>query len=97
MWALDLCQAALFCRDGLSAPSVSVDAENAYGWPALLAGAAAPDLIASGSVRIPLASLHEKVRARGDHALCDVPGLLEWLDIPQLRELWPAGQVSVKP
>ena len=53
--------------------------------------------IASGSVRIPLASLHERVRARGDHALADVPGLLERLDIPQLRELWPTGQVSVKP
>src|SRR5207249_11044146 len=36
MWALDLCQAARFARRKLSAPSVSVDAENAYGWPALL-------------------------------------------------------------
>jgi hypothetical protein len=108
LWALDLVQAARFCRDPgtarrvvadgarLSAPSVLVDAENDYGWPALLAGAAAPDLIASGSVRVARASLGEELRIRGDHALADVPGLLERLDIPQLRELWPGGQVSVR-
>ncbi|MBI3462542.1 MAG: peptidoglycan DD-metalloendopeptidase family protein [Planctomycetes bacterium] len=96
MWALDLLQAARFCREKLSAPCVSVDAENPYGWPALLAGAAAPELIASGSVRLRLASLHDDVRARGDHALADVPGMLERLDIPQLRALWPGGQVSVE-
>lgn len=96
-WALDLVQAARMCRDEFSAASISVDAENAYGWPALLAGAAAPELIASGSVQIPLASLHDDVAERGDRALADVPGLLERLDIPQLRALWPSGQVSVKP
>jgi len=96
LWALDLVQAARFCRDKLSAPSVVVDGENDYGWPALLAGAAAPDLIASGSVRVPRASLRDDLRTRGDHALADVPGLLERLDIPQLRALWPGGQVSVK-
>ena len=94
-WALDLVQAARFCRHTLSASSVAVDAENDYGWSALLAGAAAPDLIASGNVRVSRASLHEELRARGDHALADVPGLLESLDIPQLRELWPGGQVRV--
>jgi hypothetical protein len=96
LWALDLVQAARFCGKRLSAPSVAVDAENDYGWPALLAGAAAPDLIASGSVRVPRASLREELPARGDHALADVPGLLERLDIPQLRDLWPRGQVSVR-
>jgi hypothetical protein len=95
-WALDLVQAARFCRHTLSASSVAVDAENDYGWSALLAGAAAPDLIASGNVRVSRASLHEELRARGDHALADVPGLLERLDIPQLRELWPGGQVRVR-
>ncbi|MCY2954666.1 MAG: hypothetical protein NTU53_22270 [Planctomycetota bacterium] len=96
MWAMDLIQAARFCRNRLSSPSVSLDAENAYGWSALLAGAAAPDLIASGSVHISWESLHADVRARGDQALTDVPGLLERLDIPQLRALWTGGQVSVK-
>ena len=95
LWALDLVQAARFCCQQLPASSVAVDAENDYGWPALLAGAAAPDLIASGSVRVPRASLREELRLRGDHALADVPGLLERVDIPQLRGLWPGGQVSV--
>jgi hypothetical protein len=66
-----------------------VDAKNAYGWSALLAGAAAPDVIASGSVQIPWASLADEVRTRGDNALADVPGLLERIDVPQLRALWP--------
>ena len=95
-WALDLVQAARFCRQALSASSVAVEAENDYGWPALLAGAAAPDLVASGSVRVSQASLREELLARGDQALADVPGLLERLDIPQLRELWPGGQVRVR-
>jgi hypothetical protein len=54
-------------------------------------------LIASGSVHIPRASLWDEIRARGDAALADVPGLLEQLDVPQLRALWPAGRVAVKP
>ena len=75
---------------------MAVRAENDYGWPALLAGAAAPDLVASGSVRVSQASLREELVARGDQALADVPGLLERLDIPQLRELWPGGRVNVR-
>jgi len=93
----DLVQASRFCRDQLAATSVAVDAQGASGWPALLAGAAAPDLIASGSVRIASASLVEQLRARGDAALADVPGLLERLDVLQLRTLWLGGQVMVKP
>jgi len=96
-WALDLVQAARFCRESLAATSVAVDAENAHGWSALLAGAAAPDLIASGSVYIPWASLVDQLRTRGDGALADVPGLLERLDVPQLRTLWPEGRVTVHP
>jgi len=99
-WALDLVQSARFCRDHpargarLSAPSVAVIAENDGGWPALLAGAAAPDLISTGTVRVGRASLHDELRSRGDHALADVPGLLERLDIPQLHEIWPGGRAS---
>lgn len=96
MWALDLVQTARFCRDKLAASPVSLDAENDYGWSALLAGAAAPDLTASGNVRIPRASLLDEMRSRGDAALADVPGLLEQLDVPQLRGLWPAGHITVR-
>ena len=67
---------------------------SGHGWPALLAGAAAPELFDSGRVRIPFASLRDQVRTQGDSALADVPGLLERLDVPQLRELWPAGEVG---
>jgi len=96
-WALDLVQVARFCQEQFGAAAVSVDAENEFGWPTLLAGAAAPEHLASGSVRIPWASLREVVQARGDDSLADVPGLLERLDVPQLRTLWPAGKVSVMP
>jgi hypothetical protein len=95
--ALDLVQAARFCRETLGATGVAVDAENANGWPALLAGAAAPDLVPSGRVRIPWASLAEPLRAHGDGALADVPGLFERIDVPQLRALWPDGRVTVRP
>jgi len=96
-WALDLLQAARLCREKFGATSVSVDARNSFGWSCLLAGAAAPEIVESGSVRIPWSSLHEIIRARGDKALADVPGLLERLDVPQLRALWPEGNVEVKP
>jgi hypothetical protein len=95
MWALDLHQVARFCRGQLGASVVAVDAQNNFGWAALLAAAAAPELLESGTVQLRLASLHDAVRARGDAALADVPGLLEQLDIPQLRQLWPGGQVKV--
>ena len=93
MWSLDLVQCARFCRDTLEAPHVAVDAENAYGWSAMLAGAAAPDLVESCQVTIPRASLLEDIKSRGDHALADVPGLLERIDVSQLRALWPGGVV----
>jgi hypothetical protein len=89
-------QAARFCRATLAAPSAWVDARDRHGWPALLAAAAAPELLASGRVQVPFASLREQVRARGNAALADVPGLFERLDVPQLSELWPAGEVSAK-
>jgi hypothetical protein len=41
------------------------------------------------------ASLRDDLQSGGDHALADVPGLLDDLDIPQLRELWPGGQVNL--
>jgi hypothetical protein len=95
-WALDLAQAAQFARTQLGATSVSVAAENGYGWPALLAGAAIPEAIDTGSVHLPWASLADDLRERGDASLADVPGLLEIADIPQLRELWPHGQVTIQ-
>lgn len=96
-WALDVLQAARFCREKLGAPSVTVEATNEFGWPCLLAGSAAPEILSSGSARIPWSSLQDIVKARGDKALADVPGLLEHLDVPQLRALWPDGKVEVKP
>jgi len=94
-WALDLLQAARFCRG--RAAVVVVEATNSFGWSALLAAGAYPELLSQGNVRIPVASLHEIVKARGDAALCDVPGLLEHLDVPELRALSPEIQVEVKP
>jgi hypothetical protein len=94
--ALDLAQATRFCRTTLGASSVLLDAGNQHGWPALLAGAAMPELFDSGSVQILFASLRDQVESRGDTALADVPGLFERLDVPQLRALWPRGEVSVK-
>lgn len=93
-WALEIAQASRFCRDQLGATSVWVDAENGFGWPALLAGAAAPEHLPSGQVHIPWASLHDHIRTRGDAALSDIPGILERLDVPQLRHMWPAGEVN---
>lgn len=91
LWAMDIAQAARFCREKLAATSVAIDAENQHSWPALLAAAAAPDLIASGSLRVARPSLREELVSRGDGALADVPGLLERLDIAQLRRLCHAG------
>jgi hypothetical protein len=68
MWAFDLLQAARFCRERFPDSAVIVDAQNRFGWPALLAGAAAPDLIPSGTVEIPVATLHDHLRADGEAA-----------------------------
>lgn len=94
-WAQDIVQVARFACDEFKVKSVSIAADNDFGWTALLAGAAMPDLIASGNVTIRQSSLQDDIRARGDRACADVPGLLERLDIPQLRKLW-AGKVTVK-
>jgi hypothetical protein len=95
-WALDTVQVARFACDQFQAKSVSIDADNDFGWPSLLAGAAEPDLIASGTAKIRRESLQEDVHTRGDRALADVPGLLERLEIQQIRKLWP-GKVNVQP
>ena len=56
----------------------------------------APHLRArSGTVLLPVATLHDLVRAEGDAALADVPGLLERLDIPQIGRLWPEALVRI--
>ena len=61
----------------------------------VLAGAAEPNVIATGNARIGRESLQEDIRTRGDRALADVPGLLERLDIQHIRKLWP-GRVTVQ-
>jgi hypothetical protein len=71
------------------------DADNDFGWTSLLAGAASPDLIASGKVTIRRESLQDDIRTRGDRALADIPGLSERLEIEHVRKLWP-GQVTVR-
>jgi hypothetical protein len=96
MWALDIAQVAQFSRNQFKLETLVIDADNDFGWPTLLAGAALPQLLPSGTVRIRHASLHDDIRARRDAALADVPGILERLDIRQIRKLWPGGQVHVK-
>jgi cephalosporin-C deacetylase-like acetyl esterase len=88
-WALDIIQVARFGSDQFQVKSVAIDADNDFGWPSLLAGAAAADLISSGKAMLRSDSLQEDIRARGDRALADVPGLFERLDIRDIRELWP--------
>ena len=56
MWALDILQAARFCRDRFPGSTIMVEATNRFGWSTLLAGAAAPDVIRSGTVSVPVAS-----------------------------------------
>ncbi len=94
MWAFDILQAARFCRDRFPGSIITVEAANAFGWPTLLGGAAVPGLIRSGSVTVPVATLHEHLRAQGDYARADVPGLLERLDIPQIRQFWREVRVN---
>jgi hypothetical protein len=94
MWAWDILQAARLCHERFAGSIITVEATNQFGWPTLLAGAAVPGLIQSGVLTVPVASLHEQVQAQGDYALADVPGLLERLDVPQLRQLWREVKVS---
>lgn len=94
-WALDTVQVARFGRDQFDVKSVAIDADNDFGWSSLLADAAEPDLIASGNVTIRRESLQDDILARGDRALADLPGLLERMDIPHIRRLWP-GKVTVR-
>ena len=97
MWAMDILQSARFCHMTYPSAKVVVEAMNQFGWSTLLAGAAVPEQIASGSVTIAVATLHDYIREQGDYALADVPGLLERLDVPQLRQLWPQAKVRVQP
>jgi len=94
-WALDTVQIARFACDQFHVKSVAIDVGNDFGWASLLAGAARPDLIATGQVTIPRESMQDDIRTRGDRALADVPGLLERLEIEHIRKLWP-GQASVR-
>ena len=58
---------------------------------------AAPELIVGGQVAIGMHSLHDLLRADGDAARADVPGLLEHMDIEQLRRMTPGVNVQVNP
>jgi hypothetical protein len=95
-WALDLAQAARFARTQLGATTVTIAAQDEYAWATLLAGAAAPELVACPGVRLPRASFIDDIRERGDQSLADVPGLLEIVDIEQLRQLCSDGQAAGK-
>ncbi|GMU21063.1 MAG: hypothetical protein AMXMBFR13_11570 [Phycisphaerae bacterium] len=97
MRALDVLQAARFCQDRFPGSTITVEAPNLFGWPSLLAGAAFPHVLKSGSLTIPVATLHDHLRAEGDYARAEVPGLLERLDVPQIRQLWPEANVNIKP
>jgi hypothetical protein len=97
MWALDVLQAARFCHSQSPGSTVVAEATGRLGWPTLLGGAAVPGLIQAGTVTVPVSSMHESSRALGDASLADVPGLLERLDVPQIRRLWPRAEVRVKP
>ncbi|MEW6751419.1 MAG: hypothetical protein AB1505_10640 [Candidatus Latescibacterota bacterium] len=95
MWALDIVQAARVCRRRLEARAVRVEACGPFGWPALLGGAALPGAVDAGVVLVPWATQRQRLAAEGDAAVADVPGLLERLDVPQLRALWPQVEVRV--
>ena len=92
-WVLDLLQAARFAGEKFPGAAVTLDAENNFGWVGLLAGAAQPDLIRTGTVSVPVRSLRDLIEREENGAIADVPGLLERLDIPQVCQLWPAGIV----
>ncbi len=94
MRALDIAQAARFCRKNFPDAPRIITATGELGWPALLASAAEPGLLPSGRVSIPFKTLKDQWHEHGDYALADVPGLLERLDIPQLRQLAPGVQVE---
>jgi hypothetical protein len=94
-WALDIQQAAHFIGDRFPGTVVVLDAQDGFGWAALLAGAAQPAWIRTGEVTLRFHSLHELIRHHQDAALADVPGLLERLDVPQLQVLWPGAKVTV--
>jgi hypothetical protein len=96
MHALDLAQAAMFCRRRLGAKSVAMVARNDFGFTALLAGAAMPDLLDSGDVVVPVDSFRALLEEQGDVALAEVPGLFEYFDIPQLTAMWPGGRVATQ-
>ncbi|MCR4412294.1 MAG: acetylxylan esterase [Thermoguttaceae bacterium] len=93
--AFDVVQVARWLRGEYPGAALEVHAPPRLAWAAAFAGAAEPELLAGGSVSLPVASLHEYVRQQGHAALCDVPGLLERIDVPQLRQLRPGGMILV--
>lgn len=93
-WAYDTVQIAKFSARQFGTTKVSIQADADFGWPSLLAGAAMPELISKGSITLRKESLTEELQSRGERALADVPGLLQQLDLRQIRKLW-SGDVRV--
>jgi hypothetical protein len=85
--AMDIVQAARLVRAEFPDARVVVEPPARFAWATLLAGAAEPPLVISDKLTLPVSSLHEVVRRGPDAALPEVPGLLDRLDVPQLRLL----------
>jgi len=97
-WALDITQAARFARRQFQAHAKTKDlfivARHKFGYATLLAGAAQPELFQSGEVVLAAASLKEIIDAQGSSAQAQIPGLLERIDIRQLRAMWPKVKIQ---
>jgi hypothetical protein len=99
-WSLDILQAARFlqrqrfpARGNLPEVQVVLDAPDRFGMAGYLAGAAYPKVMEQASVSVPYPSFRLHLAQAGERALADVPGLMELVDVPQLRELWSRARV----
>ena len=84
-WAFDTVQVARFGCDQFKVKSVSIEADNDFGWSSL--GEAQPNrTIATGNVRIGRES-RRTTSAPEATALADVPGVIRALDIQHSQTL----------
>jgi len=90
--AFDIVQVARFIRTEIPNASVVVESPGGLAWAALLAAAAEPDILRPGGLSPPVSSLHEIIRRDGMASRSEVPGLLERIDVSQLRLLGNAGR-----
>jgi hypothetical protein len=91
--AMDIVQVTRLIRAEIPNARVVVEPPARFAWVTLLAAAAEPGILISGRLSLPVSSLHEVVRSGRDAVLSEVPGLLERLDLPQLR-LLSVGEIS---